>query len=96
MEQVQQAIDCFAQIGQLLGKDNDFYTGAIAGVDGKMQLDMDAYLQTPYTREALIAEAAMQCIQNGAYMDLSDIHKGFAHSRWRDIVTAHAQKYGIV
>ncbi len=94
--QVREAIECFTRIGELLGCDNNFYTGAIEGVDNKMQLDMHSYLQDPYTKEALIAEATMQCIRNGAYVDLSDIQKGFDNQHWRDIVSNHARKYGVV
>ncbi len=94
--QVREAIECFIHIGELLGYDNNFYTGAIAGIDNKMQLDMHSYLQNPYTKEALIAEATMQCIQNGAYVDLSDIQKGFEDQHWRDIVSNYARKYGVV
>ncbi len=96
MAQVREAIDCFIRIGELLGCDNNFYTGAIEGVDNKMQLDIHSYLQEPYMKEALIAEATMQCIQNGAYVDLSDIKKGFENQHWRDIVSNYARKYGVV
>ncbi len=94
--QVREAIECFVRIGELLGCDNNFYTGAIEGVDHKMQLDMHSYLQEPFTKEALIAEATMQCIQNGVYVDLSDIQKGFENRHWQDIVSNYARKYGIV
>ncbi len=94
--QVREAIECFIRIGELLGCDNNFYTGAIEGVDNKMQLDMHNYLHDPFTKEALIAEAAMQCIQNGAYVDLSDIQKGFENQHWRNVVSNYARKYGVV
>ncbi len=96
MGEVIEAIGCFSRVGELLGKDNDFYIGAIDGINARMNMDMDAYLGEPYTREALIAEAAMQCINNGAYIDLSDIEKGFTYERWADIVKEYAKKYGLV
>ncbi len=95
LAQAWEAIACFGRIGELLGTDNHFYTGAIEGVDKKMQIDMHAYLQEPYTKEAMVAEAVMQCIQNGAYVELSDIQKGFANQHWRDLVLEYARKYGI-
>ncbi len=96
LAEVRAAVDCLEQVGRLLGKDHDFYLGMINGLDNRMNLDTDRYLQEPYTREALIAEAAMQCIQNGAYVDISDIRKGFSHPHWAECVLEYAKKFGIV
>lgn len=93
--QVEEGIACFEKLGELLGKDSCFYLGAIEGVDQKMNLEMEAYLSDPYTREAMIAEAAIQCMMNGAYIDLTDIKKSFSHEHWRSIVLEQAKKYGI-
>ena len=93
--QVREAIECFVRFGELLGKDNYFYLGAIQGVDQKMSIELEKYLSEPFTKEAMIAEAAMQCIRNGAYIDMTDIKKSFSFPHWADTVTAFAQKCGI-
>lgn len=95
LQQIREGIECFIKLGELLGKDNLFYVGAMEGVDRKMNIEMEKYLANSYTKEAMIAEAAVQCIQNGAYIDLSDIQKSFQHEHWIHIVTEYAQKYGI-
>ncbi len=94
--QIREAVDCLVHLGELLGKDNAFYLGAIEGVDRKMNLDMETYLYDDFTKEALIAEAAIQCIQNGDYLDLSDIQKGFVHQHWQRVVMDNAKKHNIV
>ena len=95
MAQVREGIDCFNKIGDLLGRDSYFYLGAIQGCDQKMNIELEKYLSQPFTKEALVAEAAMQCIMNGAYMDMTDIKKGFESEHWANMVAEFAQKYGI-
>ena len=80
VQQMREGIECFVRLGELLGKDNLFYIGAIEGVDHKMNMEMENYLTDSYTKEAMIAEATVQCIHNGDYIDLSDVRKGFAHA----------------
>ena len=95
MAQVREGIDCFNKIGDLLGRDSYFYLGAIQGCDQKMNIELEKYLSQPFTKEALVAKAAMQCIMNGAYMDMTDIKKGFESEHWANMVAEFAQKYGI-
>ncbi len=91
--QMKEGIECFARIGELLGKDSLFYIGALEGVDRKMNLETEKYLADPYSKEALIAEATVQAIQNGTYVDLTDIQKSFTHPHWVKVVTDFAKKY---
>lgn len=95
MQQIREGIECFVRMGELLGKDNLFYIGAIDGVDRRMNIEMDKYLSDSFSKEAMIAEAAVQCIHNGAYIDLSDIRKGFEHEHWIEIVQEYAKKHGL-
>lgn len=93
--QVREGIDCFSRIGDLLGRDSYFYLGAIQGCDQKMNIELEQYLSEPFTREAMIAEAAMQCIMNGAYIDMTDIKRSFTFEHWANTVSEFAQKHGI-
>ena len=93
--QMREGIECFSRLGELLGKTNLFYLGAMEGVNSKMNIDMEASLKDSYYKEAMIAEATVQCIINGDYIDLSDIKKGFAHEHWVEIVSKYAQTHGI-
>ncbi len=95
VDEIKGGIACVEKMGQLLGKDSLFYIGAVEGINQKMNMDVEAYLQESYTREALLTEAVLQSIQNGAYIDLSDIKKGFEYPHWRDMVVSFAERYGI-
>lgn len=93
--EVREGIACFEKIGELLGKDSYFYLGAIEGVDKKMNIELEKYLSESYSREAMIAEALVQCIMNGAYVDPSDVKKGFEHEHWINCVLSYCEKHGI-
>lgn len=94
--QMREGIDCFERIGELLGKGSFFYQGAIGGANLKMNIDLEEYLKDDYTREAMVAEAAIQAMEDGAYFSLEDIEKGFVHQHWIDNVKEYAKKkYGI-
>jgi len=93
--QIRQGIECFVHIGELLGKENLFYIGAMEGIDQKMNMEFEKYLADPYTREAMIAEALVQNIAGGAYVDLSDVQRSFQHPHWVKTVCEYAQKYGL-
>ena len=93
--QIREGIECFVHIGELLGKDKLFYIGAMEGIDQKMNMEFEKYLADPYTREAMIAEALVQNIAGGAYVDLSDVQRSFQHPHWVKTVCEYAQKYGL-
>ena len=93
--QMREGIDCFERIGELLGKGSFFYQGAIGGANLKMNIDLEEYLQDDYTREAMVAEAAIRAMMDGAYFDPEDIKSGFAHQHWIDNVLEQAKRFGI-
>ena len=93
--QVKEGIDCFTKIGDLLGRDSYFYLGAIQGCNQKMNIELEQYLSESFTKEAMVAEAAIQCMMNGAYIDMTDIKKGFENEHWANIVAQFAEKHGI-
>jgi transcriptional regulator with XRE-family HTH domain len=93
--EVAEGIACFERIGELLGRDSYFYLGAIEGVDRKMNIEFEKYLADPFSREAMIAEAAIQLMMNGAYVDVTDIRRSFTFDHWVKKVTEYAARYGI-
>ncbi len=95
IEQLKEGIACFDRLGELLGKDSLFYTAAIEGINQRMNMDIETYLQDSYTREALLAETVLQHIQKGAYVNPMDISKSFCYPHWKKIVSEYAERYGI-
>ncbi len=96
VEQMKRGILCLKNMGELLGKDNLIYRSAIAGINEKMNTDIDSCFDDDYLFECWVAEAAMQNILAGAYIDPSDVQKNFRHEHFKEIVLAYAQKFGMV
>lgn len=90
------ALEYFEKIGELLGRDSAFYIGAIEGIDRKMNIEFEEYMKAPFTREAMVAEAIIQCIRCGAYVDLSDIKREFTSEHWVSVIEEHARKAGVI
>ena len=95
VKDVKKALFNFTEIGELLGKDNVFYIGAIDGINNKMNIDFENYIKEEYTYEALLAEAIIQCIRCGAYVDMSDIKRELKSEHWSEIVQKFAKDFGI-
>lgn len=93
--QMREGIECFERIGELLGKDSLFYTGAVGGVDLKMNMEFEKHMADPYTREALVVEATWQAIMSGAYFSPEDIKNSFQYPHWRENVLEFARQNGI-
>ena len=45
--------------------------------------------------ECFIAEAIIQNLIAGKYIDLTDVKNGFRHEHFRNIVLDHCARYGI-
>ena len=95
VKDAKEAIDCFSKIGKLLGKDNSFYIGAIEGINNKMNIEFEEYINDSYTYEALVAEALIQCLNCGSYIDMSDVKREFQNERWVEIIRKYAEKCNI-
>lgn len=95
VEQARKALESIEMIGELLGKNNMFYIGAIEGIDRKMNIEFENYMHDEFTKEAMLAEALIQCMMCGAYVDMSDVRREFKNEHWVRILQEYATKYGI-
>lgn len=92
---MREGIDCLEKVGKLIGTDNIIYRSAVNGINEKMNMDVEECFTDDYKREALIAEATIQNLIAGAYVDISDVKINFKHPHFADIVCGYAAKQGI-
>lgn len=95
IDEIKKGINCLIDMGNLLGKENLFYRSAIEGIDTKMNMETECYLAEPQTYEAVVAEAALQCILSGYYIDTKDIERSFISEHWKKLVTEYAKKHAM-
>ncbi|MBU3810943.1 MAG: helix-turn-helix domain-containing protein [Candidatus Niameybacter stercoravium] len=90
-----EGINCLEKVGDLIGKDNPIYRHAINGINENMNVDIEECFAEDYKREALIAEAIIQNLMVGTYVDISDVRNNFKHEHFSDVVCKYAHKCGI-
>lgn len=96
VEDMIEGINCLKRAGELLGKDNIIYLSAIQGINESMNTNIEAAFDDDYIFEAFVAEAVIQNLAAGMYVDVTDIKRHFKHGHFSDIVCDYAKKYNIV
>lgn len=88
-------IRCIENCGKLLGKDNLIYRCAVDGINQGMNTDIEECFSNDYIFECFVAEAIIQNLKSGSYIDLTDVRNNFKHEHFRNIVLCFAEKYGV-
>lgn len=86
---------CLENMGVLLGKENIIYRSAIKGINEHMNTDIEEAFVNDYAFEAFVAEAVIQNLNMGAYVDLTDVKNNFKHEHFKKIVVDFCIKHGI-
>ena len=92
---MRRGLDCLKNSGEYLGKDNLIYRAAIKGINTDLNTDIEKAFNDDYVYEAFLAEAIIQNLINGLYIDISDVRNNFRHEHFRDIVINYCNKHGI-
>ena len=88
-------IKSLEQMRNLLGKENIIYRSAIKGINENMNTDIEDVFVNDYVFEAFVAEAVIQNLVMGAYVDITDVKNNFKHEHFKKIVLEHCARYGI-
>ena len=95
VQQMREGVLVLKQMGELLGKDNGLYRHAMEGINEKMNTNIEDAFTDDRVLECFIAEAIIQNLMAGKYVDLTDVKNGFQHEHFRNIVLDQCQRYGI-
>lgn len=93
--QMQEGILALKQMGALLGKDNLLYRHAVDGINEKMNTNIEDAFTDQRILECFMAEAIIQNLMAGKYLDPTDVKNSFEHEYFRNIVLDHCQRHGI-
>lgn len=88
-------INSLKHMGERLGKDNILYRHAIDGINTKMNTNIEDAFADDRVLECFVAEAIIQNLIAGQYIDLTDVKNGFRYEHFRNIVLGYCEKYGI-
>lgn len=92
---MREGIECIEKCGRLIGRDNLIYRHAVDGINKGMNTDIEECFADDYIFECFVTEAIIQNLKAGAYIDLTDVKKGFKYERFRKIVMNFAESYGV-
>lgn len=82
-------------MGELLGKDNIIYRYATDGINKGMNTDIEKAFSDDFVFEAFVAEAIIQNLTTGYFIDTTDIKRNFKYEKFRNIVLDYVRKYNI-
>ena len=88
-------IDCLKKLGEYLGTDNIIYRYAIGGINEEMNTDIEQAFTDDYIYECFVAEAIIQKLKSGYYIDLTDVTKNLKHEKFKNMILNYAKKRGI-
>ncbi len=60
-----------------------------------MNTDVEAAFSDDFIFECFVAEAVIQSLKAGAYVDPTDVRNSFKHEHFRNIVLDYCGRYGI-
>ena len=83
-------------MGECLGSDNLLYKAAINGINTSLNTDIEEAFSNDYIFEAFLAEAIIQNLSSGKYVDISNIKNNFRHEHFKKIVLDYCNKHGII
>ena len=86
---------CLKNSGEYLGKENLIYRAAIKGINTELNTDIEEAFSDDYVFEAFLAEAIIQNLMAGLYIDISDVKNNFRHEHFKNIVVNYCNRYGI-
>lgn len=95
VSQMSEGVLALKHMGELLGKDNLLYRHAIDGINERMNTNIEGAFTDSCVLECFIAEAIIQNLMAGKYVDPTDVKNGFQHEHFRNIVLDHCARHGI-
>ena len=92
---MKKGLNCLKYAGEYLGTDNLIYRAAIKGINTDLNTDIEKAFSDDYIYEAFLAEAIIQNLISGMYVDISDVKNSFKHDHFKNIVVEYCNKHGI-
>lgn len=92
---IKKGLNCLKNVGEYLGAENIIYRAAIKGINNELNTNIEEAFSNDYIFEAFLAEAIIQNLMSGLYVDISDVKNNFKHEHFKNIVVDYCDRYGI-
>ena len=95
VDQMRDGLTSFKRMGELLGKDNLLYRAAVDGINQRLNTQIEDAFVEDGVFECFLAEAIIQNLFAGKYIDATDVRNGFQSEHFRKIVLDECLRHGI-
>ena len=95
VDQMREGLMSLKRMGEYLGKEHLLYRAAVEGINKSLNTKIEDAFTDDAVFECFLAEAIIQNLINGKYIDATDVKNGFQYDRFRNVVLAHCQRHGI-
>lgn len=92
---IKKGLNCIKNAGEHLGKDNIIYRAMVKGINKELNADIEEAFNDDYVFEAFLAEAIIQNLIMGLYVDITDVKNNFKHEHFKNIIVDYCKRYGI-
>ena len=92
---MKKGLNCLKYAGEYLGADNLIYRAAIKGINTDLNTDVEQAFSDDYVYEAFLAEAIIQNLISGLYVDITDVKNNFKYDHFKNIVVEYCKNHGI-
>lgn len=92
---IKKGLNCLKNVGEYMGKENIIYRAAIKGINTELNTDIEEAFSDDYVFEAFLAEAIIQNLISGFYVDISDVKNNFRHDHFKNIVINYCNRHSI-
>lgn len=92
---IKKGLNCLKNVGEYLGAENIIYRASIKGINNELNTNIEEAFSNDYVFEAFLAEAIIQNLMSGLYVDISDVKNNFKHEHFKNIVVDYCDRYGI-
>lgn len=86
---------CLKNAGVCLGEENIIYRSAIEGINTTLNTDIEKAFVDDHVFEAFLAEAVIQNLMSGLYIDITDVKNNFKYEHFKNIVVDYCNRHGI-
>lgn len=93
--EMRKGLNCLKYAGEFLGSNNLIYRAAIKGINTELNTDIEQAFSDDFVYEAFLAEAIIQNLISGLYVDISDVKNNFKYEHFKNIVVEYCSKHGI-
>ena len=96
VENMIKGLNHLKEMGICLGQTNLLYRAAIDGINSSLNANIEDAFADEYVFEAFVAEAVIQNLLAGAYVDVTDVKNSFSTDHFKNIVLDFCKKCNII